>query len=145
MRSLTMLLPTQVVDRWALISRAMLECGMYDELVDVQEQRNNMLQITLAGGMHVWVGYEDDKFVGFVISTISVNQLTGIKNFVVLGVWTDSGFTDEMFKVCLHTLTTYAKSRECVRLVTYTAIRPLIERLKGLGGKLENVQITFDL
>jgi hypothetical protein len=123
----------------------MKDCAMFDSLTNEQQQRENMLQITLAGGIDIWVGYEGEKFAGFVFSSISTNELTSVRNFVILGVWTEEGFTDEMFKVCLYTLSLYARSRGCQRLITFTAIPHLAQRLKGLGGKMENVQITFDL
>lgn len=145
MRSLTRLLPTQVSERWALISKSMGECGMFDPLMDEGHQRNQMLQVALTGGVDVWVGYEKEDFAGFVFTTITVDGLTTVKNFIVLGLWTPSGFTDEMFKVCLHTLTTYAKANGCVRLVTFTGIKSLVERLKNLGGTLRAVEVAFDL
>lgn len=145
MRSLTRLLPTQVSERWALISQSMGECGMFDPLMDEGHQRNQMLQVALTGGVDVWVGYEKEDFAGFVFTTITVDGLTTVKNFIVLGLWTPSGFTDEMFKVCLHTLTTYAKANGCVRLVTFTGIKSLVERLKNLGGTLRAVEVAFDL
>lgn len=145
MRSLTRLLPTQVSDRWALISKSMGECGMFDPLIDEGQQRNNLLQVTLAGGVDVWAGFENESFAGFVFTTTTIDGLTTVKNFVVLGVWTPSGFSDEMFKVCLHTLTTFAKANGCVRLVTFTGIKQLVERLKNLGGTLRAVEVAFDL
>lgn len=121
------------------------ECGMFDPLMDEGHQRNQMLQVALTGGVDVWVGYEKEDFAGFVFTTITVDGLTTVKNFIVLGLWTPSGFTDEMFKVCLHTLTTYAKANGCVRLVTFTGIKSLVERLKNLGGTLRAVEVAFDL
>lgn len=144
MRSLTRLLPTQVAERWALISQSMGECKMFDPLMPLEDQRNNMLQVTLAGGVDVWSGFEEEKFAGFVFTTITKDSLTLSRQFVVLGVWTPSGFTDAMFYQCLHTLTTYAKAQGCKRLITFTDKKDLVQRLKNLGGYLKAVEVAFD-
>ena len=144
MRSLTKLLPTQVAERWALIRKSCIECAMIDPRLPEDEQANNLLQMFLVGGYEAWVGYEDEKFAGFVFTTIFFN-VAGVRTFHVLGLWTPSGFTDEMFYACLQTLSTYAKSKGCIELNTNTIIKPLVNRLVRLGGKIKHVQIAFDL
>jgi len=113
---------------------------MIDPRLPEDEQANNLLQMFLVGGYEAWVGYEDEKFAGFVFTTIFRND-AGVRTFHVLGLWTPSGFTDEMFYACLQTLSTYAKSKGCIELNTNTIIKPLVNRLVRLGGKINTFRL----
>jgi len=131
------LLSTQIPDYWELIKWvvAQVQAGRLSD----QERAlyfNRLLHALLNDKAHCFVRVNDDrKIVGFVITRITLDQITGEKTMMLECGYSFQKVSDITWQEGLALIKQYAEVAECKKVTLFTANERVMEIAKIVGLK----------
>ena len=139
------LLPEQLVKIWTMLRFAIVETFMPRNSC-TSEHLRYILSCLLSGKMQCWIGFsktlnEDGskKFIGFLITRIAIEPMTGDKVLSLDHIYAFAPVSDELFKVGMETIEKYATKNGCKYLTALTEN----DRIGLLSGRLGFSKRTY--
>lgn len=127
------LLPVQLVKVWDMIRYAIAETFIPRNSC-TNEHLQVILRDLLSGKRDIWMAVEaDKKFIGFVVTRIAVEAITGERCLFIDNVYAFQGVPEKILIDGTETLNKYAKKNNCKTMVALTEdarIARLAEHLK---------------
>ena len=140
--------PGQVAENWQYLEpgiRTALPPFTYED----PERMNNIHQALLSGLIDCWVGNIQVngswKPYGFMLTTLSEDTISGVKNLLIYVVYSYSKIPLKEFEANIGTIVSHAKNLGCHRIVAYTSVPKLLAIAKELGGDTDYRFVTFDI
>jgi len=100
--------------------------------------KTNLLRAVLTGIAQCWFCSHDDVGVGIVVTNFSIDSFSGLKDLVIYAVVTGNNSTLDDWNDSLNTLTEYARSQGCKRVVAFSNNSKLVRFLKRLNADAMN-------
>ena len=144
---LVRLLPDQISKFWPIIKYA-IEQSLPPIVGEHPDKMNRILSSALCGQLDVWVSYnkgEDNKFEGIVLTELLFDEPSGTKNLLIYCLYGYELVANESWLQGLISLTKYAQSRQCNKIIAYTREGDLIDLAKSLGGETDYTFISFNV
>jgi len=88
---------------------------------------------------------EQPKIVGLCIAGITVDLLVGYRNYLIYGLYSTTSIADSAWQSVASTVSEWARSNKCNRLVAFTAKDRVIEIAELIGGSASLVMIEKEL
>ena len=137
------LLPEQISRHWELIHEVLENVNMSGTLFD-QDIITKIAEKLVSGQVQCWVINDDKKLAAFVFTSIISDSITGIKNLLLIGVYTFHTASDiNIWKKGLISLQKFARGNSCRNVVFYTNVPELIQIANRFGANTEFVFGVF--
>lgn len=135
----------QVSMYWDTIAKA-IESSMPPYTYSSSMKLNRVFQELLSERMQAWIVMSDAEgngsieALGVMITAIQEDQYTDTKNLLIYTLYGIQKITEEVWKEGLATLIKFARTKDCFRIIAYTDIPAIMDRVEELGG---DVSISF--
>jgi len=132
---LVKLFPEQVAERWDFIKPAIdnsLPLLADDESPD---RMNNILESLLLNQMHCWVSYNGKKINGVVTTKIAFDDATKTNSLLLYSAYSFGDTNKSDWIGGFETLSKFAKSIKCSKLIAYTDNEDIVRLFERLGGQ----------
>jgi hypothetical protein len=110
---------------------------------------NNILEKLLSDEMQAWILFtqEGDKATVSAMLVTQVWKDTGTENtnLLIYSFCSYSSLTLESWKAGLEGLRAFAEKNECFKIVAYTIVPTIINRVKSLGGDTSTVFLSLEV
>jgi len=124
----------QIVHQWDTIKVAVRES--LPPIADGAEDRmSRILSNMVFGTMQVWISQENNQMSGLVVTTVTEDGSSGIKNLLIYCGYSFREVSRREFVEGIVTLKKYAKGKGCSRIVTYTTHPGFEQLFTRLGGE----------
>lgn len=145
---LTKLLPDQIAKFWHIIKYAVEE-SLPPTVGEHPDKLNRILAACLDGDLEVWASYqrnvEETLFEGIVVTMMTVDRASNTKNLLIYCLYGYVDVSPSSWIDGFQALTKYARSKGCSRVVGYTSVPFIIDKVKELGGEAEYTFISLPL
>lgn len=121
------LLPVQISKMWDIIRYGLIRTwpiGTEEGSERVQDVLRNLLSETV----QCWVAMDGDEFVGFVLTRISICDVTGSRSLNLMSVFGFKAVPDSFWEMGMKMFVEFAKANDC-KFVTATSDNVKILRL----------------
>jgi hypothetical protein len=88
---------------------------------------------------------EQPKVVGLCIAGITVDLLVGYRNYLIYGLFSTTSIADSAWQSLASTVSEWARSNKCDRLVAFTDKDRVLEIAELIGGSASLVMIEKEL
>jgi len=143
------LIPDQIAELWDIIKYALEQAPPL--MVDTADQRwlNKILEAAMSGQIDIWIGYtktdEGNRFEAVGITSFEIDKFVKQKSLLIYYVYTFRDTQLDIWKEALLTVTKYAKSRRCTKVISYSDNEKIISLAKATNGNVDVRFITFDI
>jgi len=144
-------LTARQISEWWPVVKECLERTLPPFTYASPERFANILEQLLQGGMQCWIVQRFDDSAqtvapeGFVVTTISIDECSGVKNLLLYAVWSFGLVSDEEYRNGWQTLVTFARASGCHRIVTYTDQKRVVQQFQMLGGEAKYAFLTYEV
>jgi hypothetical protein len=144
---LVQLLSEQVAEYWNIIKYA-VEGSLPPIANEAYDKMNRILEALLTDQMQCWVSYREEEsgrvLEGILITTITGDFCSDIKSLLVYSLY---GFnaTEQAWAEGFSTISKWAKSKGCNRIIAYTDVPRIIEIIQQLGGEAKYSLVSLPL
>lgn len=147
---LVQLLPEQISEYWDLIAPS-IEGSLPPFVYASKEKMINILYALLSSDMQCWFivnskeSIKGKNIIAIVTTTIIEEGASKIKNLQIFTLFSRKVLTDSLFKDAYNTLSKFAKSKGCFRIVAYSDVERIISVVSRLGGETKYKFITLEV
>jgi hypothetical protein len=124
------LLPDQVDMHWDILKVA-VERSLPPIAINKSHSMNRFLECLLEGTMTCWLGMEDGKIDGFVVTTVINDFCTDTKTLLVYFIFGEA--SRHVYEDGMETLHKHAKAQGCSFIGGYTVHERLVPLCQSLG------------
>ena len=145
---LVRLIPEQISQFWNVIKYALENSPPLTTEVNYDSWINEILTSAMNGSIEVWASYkkgESVKFEGVVLTSFEIDKFIKKRSLLIYYVFAFRETGKEAWIEGLKTLSKYAKSRNCSRIVAYSNVPEIISTCEKLGGDTSITFISFDI
>jgi|TARA_Y100000296_G_scaffold87435_1_gene133821 hypothetical protein len=131
---LVKVLPNQVCDHWDVVSYG-IQQSLPPITIESPRRMNNILESLLLGRMVLWIGVEDNKVQGLLVTAFSYDKNSDVQDLLIYSIY---GFEDLSTKLVvdgMDTLKKFAVSNGCKRITAYSKIKAVIDMMKRFGSE----------
>lgn len=124
----------QIAEYWPEIKVA-INMALPPILKGEGDRTNKILESMLVGNAQCWVSVNRDskKMDGVITTAVVEDMLSGAKSLMLYTIYVDGVSMASSWKEGFETLSKFAKSQGCNRLVGFTKERRILERAKLFG------------
>ena len=143
---LTKLLPNDIEKYWGVIRQV-----AYENIADIktEEQLISLLEKLMLGHVICWLYSKkvEDGYVttGLILTTFIADDIAGVRSLLIYLAYAFEELDDLAYAESFIALCKYAKSQNCVNMITYTDVPKLIEQAKSINASVNQRLIVFDL
>ena len=146
---LTRLIPEQISRCWDIIKYAIIQTTPPTISRD-PGYLNRLLMNMIAGHLDVWILHEKDsdgvtKIIAVGVTRIINDDIEGVRNLLIYSVYGYDTINTNNWAEVIKSISKFAKDKNCGKIITYSIIPYVIERLKGLGWDADYVLISHKL
>lgn len=143
---LVKLLSEQITSYWNVIKYAVEE-SVPPIANENYNKMNKILEALLNGSMDCWVSVsdEDKRVEAVVVTAISEDYCSGIRNLLIYSLFGYSEISDKSWAEGFETLSKWAKKLGCVRMIAYTDVERIKEVVKTIGGDTRYSLVSIPL
>lgn len=136
---LVCLLPEQVSSLWNNIKAKLVE-RMPPITVNGPMELAKVYESLLSGIMQCWTYVDEDRIIGFVLTTVTTDWCTNARSLLIYAVFSVDSTKKEYFEDAYDSLRRYAKSQGCKHIAGFTDIPQVKRIVELLGG---NTSFTY--
>lgn len=144
---LTQLLPDQISRLWDIIKYA-IEQSVPPVEGDSPDKMNNILAELLSYKKQCWASYvvdgDERTFEGIIVTQVMDDSTGGTRSLLMYCAYGYSKVAKESWVKGIGTLSKYAESKGCSRILAYTDLPYMIEKARELGGEARYTLVTFN-
>jgi len=144
---LVKVMPEQVADGWGVLEKV-IENSLPPIADRGEKKMNNILTSILTRKMICWASYQDPEHIDIdtiILTSVIMDEFSGTKSFLIYSVNALKIMSAEVYEGIIDTLTKYAESMKCDKVVGYIADLKLVELVEKYGGDCSYQLMTFDL
>jgi len=132
---LVKLFPDQIAERWDFIKPAI--DGSLPMIADDEspDRMNNILESLLLDQTQCWISSNKGKVNAVVTTKIAFDDTTKTSSLLLYSVYSFGETVRKDWIEAFGTLSKFAESKECSRLIAYTDNEDLIRLSERLGGQ----------
>jgi hypothetical protein len=142
------LLSEQISNHWPIIKAAITE-SLPPIAGESSEKMNRILENLLCDKMQCWVGCKVDankqEIEGVAVTTISYDFCSDTRSLLIYCLYGYQKIEKQTWLDGLGTLTSYARSKGCIRIIAYSNLDYIIGLAAGLGADVDYRLISFNI
>jgi len=131
---LVRVLPNQVCDHWDVVSYG-IQQSLPPITIESPRRMNNILESLLLGRMDLWIGLEDDKVRGLVVTAFSYDKNSDVQDLLIYSIYGFEDLSTEIIMEGMETLKKFAVSNGCKRVTAYSKVEAVINMMKRFGSE----------
>lgn len=140
------LLSEQIAKYWDVIKYAVEE-SVPPIANENYDKMNRILEALLNGSMDCWVSVNDEnkKIEAIVVTTFSEDYCSGVRNLLIYSIFGYNEISDKSWAEGFETLSKWAKSCGCIRIIAYTDVDRIKEVVNSIGGNTRYSLVSIPL
>ena len=131
---LVRVLPNQVCDHWDVVSYG-IQQSLPPITIESPRRMNNILESLLLGRMDLWIGLEEDKVRGLVVTAFSYDKNSDVQDLLIYSIYGFEDLSTELIMEGMETLKKFAVSNGCKRVTAYSKVEAVINMMKRFGSE----------
>ena len=131
---LVRVLPNQVCDHWDVVSYG-IQQSLPPITLESPRRMNNILESLLLGRMDLWIGLEEDKVRGLVVTAFSYDKNSDVQDLLIYSIYGFEDLSTELIMEGMKTLKKFAVSNGCKRVTAYSKVEAVINMMKRFGSE----------
>lgn len=131
---LVRVLPNQVCDHWDVVSYG-IQQSLPPITLESPRRMNNILESLLLGRMDLWIGLEEDKVRGLVVTAFSYDKNSDVQDLLIYSIYGFEDLSTELIMEGMETLKKFAVSNGCKRVTAYSKVEAVINMMKRFGSE----------
>ena len=145
---LVRLLPDDIEKGWDVISKALI--GSVPEYVKVDDiGMTNILYALLNDTLQCWLitgdNFKERGMHGIVTTTVVVDEASQTKNLLIYSFRGYRMLTQDIMNDFYITLKTFAKSKNCYKIIAYTEIERIKTMIINMGGRVGHTLVELEI
>ena len=145
---LTKMLPDQISKFWDVISYA-IEQSLPPTVAESPDKMNRILASLLSDKIQCWASYEkigdNRRFEGILLTQLLYDEASDTRSLLLYCAYGYDKVSNESWQSGFKTIYTWALSKGCKSIVSYTDIPYLIDLAKKFGGEAKYTFVRFSL